>query len=74
MDPIFSCFGLLRFHFFCETSCGGFFLPFGLFWVFALCFSGCIGSKAVDERNNDLLDVDLRMETSRGRQESSKRV
>ncbi len=74
MNPIFSGFGLLRFHFFCETSCGGFFLSFGLFWVFALGFSGCIGGKAVNEGNNNLLDVNFRMEASRGRQERSKRM
>ena len=51
-----------------------FFLSLGFFWVFALCFPSSICSKPVDESNNNLFDVDLRVELSSCGKKRTKRV
>jgi hypothetical protein len=49
-------------------------LTLGLLWVLALCFAGGIRSETIDEGNDDLFDVDFRVELGCCRKERSECV
>ena len=57
-----------------ETASSGLLLTFRLLWIFVLRFAGCVGGKTVDEGNDNLLDVDGRLELRCGREKGPKRI
>jgi hypothetical protein len=71
---ILSGFGLLEFDFFSQTTGSRIFLPFGLLRIFTLRFARGVGGETVDEGNDNLLDVDFRVQLGCGRKERAEGV